>query len=261
MLDIYVFGNVAWTASVTGDGASVTSSSGTGAETLSVSIPENTTSSVKTYTVTVSTTAEVGTQSYSFTLTQAASGAAAVGTQLFYEVWGGNTSNVLKYVVPSAYQSTESANTVVFGGTPVVYSEYDGDSDGKTRLYEDGTVYGSTSHEHSNNLMVGMDGGWWKIENIPCSGVKTATLTFNLNRSQTTVYTPSSSTDGISFGTLTSTEHPTDETGLTKVYYTISIDISFDGSTDFFDLQINNAHTANIRITDIGLVVTELQTE
>ena len=69
---VYVFGNVAWTASVTGEGASLSKTSGNGNDILTLSIPENTdTQNEKTYTVTVATTADVATKTYTLTLTQA----------------------------------------------------------------------------------------------------------------------------------------------------------------------------------------------
>ena len=68
---VYVFGNVAWTASVTG-GATLSESSGTGNKILTLTVPANTdTENTKSYTVTVTTTAAVTTQSYTLTLTQA----------------------------------------------------------------------------------------------------------------------------------------------------------------------------------------------
>lgn len=69
---VYVFGNVDWTASVTGAGASLSSASGSGNAILTLSIPENAdTENTKSYTVTVNTTAGVATQSFDFTITQA----------------------------------------------------------------------------------------------------------------------------------------------------------------------------------------------
>ena len=68
---VCVFGNVAWSADVTG-GASLDVTSGTGAAVLTLSVPENTdTENTKTYSVTVTTTASVPTSSYTLTLTQA----------------------------------------------------------------------------------------------------------------------------------------------------------------------------------------------
>lgn len=68
---VYVFGNVAWTASATG-GATLSESSGTGNKILTLTVPANTdTENTKSYTVTVTTTAAVTTQSYTLNLTQA----------------------------------------------------------------------------------------------------------------------------------------------------------------------------------------------
>lgn len=69
-LEVYVFGNTAWTASVT-EGATLSATSGTGNAILTLSVPENTsTTDTKSYTVTVSTTASVTPASYVFTITQ-----------------------------------------------------------------------------------------------------------------------------------------------------------------------------------------------
>lgn len=70
-IEVYVFGNSAWTASATG-GATLSKTSGTGNDILTLSVPENTsTTDAKVYTVTVSTTASVVPASYSFTVNQA----------------------------------------------------------------------------------------------------------------------------------------------------------------------------------------------
>lgn len=69
---VYVYGNVAWTAAATGEGASLDVTSGTGNAILTLTVPANTsTESTKAYSVTVSTTAEVATKSYTLDLTQA----------------------------------------------------------------------------------------------------------------------------------------------------------------------------------------------
>lgn len=70
-VSVYVWGNVAWTASATG-GATLSETSGTGNTVLTLSIPENTdTGNTKSYTVTVSTSAAVAPQSYTLNITQA----------------------------------------------------------------------------------------------------------------------------------------------------------------------------------------------
>jgi len=69
---ISVKGNVAWTASVVGEGASITSGgSGTGAGIVTVSFTENTSESPRVATVTISTgDAGVATKSFNVTITQ-----------------------------------------------------------------------------------------------------------------------------------------------------------------------------------------------
>lgn len=82
-LPVYIFGNVAWTANVTGAGASLDKDSGTGNYTLSLTLDENTsTSDSREVTVTVTTTAEVATKTYTFTVTQNPSG----GPVYFYNL-------------------------------------------------------------------------------------------------------------------------------------------------------------------------------
>ena len=72
---VYVFGNVAWTAAVTGEGASLDKTSGTGNAILTLTVPKNTDKvNTKAYSVTVSTTADVATKSYTLDITQAKSG-------------------------------------------------------------------------------------------------------------------------------------------------------------------------------------------
>ncbi len=76
-VQVYVFGNVGWTASVTGEGASLDEISGTGNTVLTLTVPQNnSTEYTKAYTVTVTTTAEVATKSYTLNITQGKGGLA-----------------------------------------------------------------------------------------------------------------------------------------------------------------------------------------
>lgn len=69
-IEVYVFGNSSWTASVT-SGATLSETAGTGNTILTLSVPENTsTTDTQDYTITVSTTASVTPASYVFTITQ-----------------------------------------------------------------------------------------------------------------------------------------------------------------------------------------------
>ena len=67
-VSLYVFGNVNWTASVTGD-ATLDATSGNGPAILNLAVPENLGAST-TYVVTVSTSASVATQSYTINVVQ-----------------------------------------------------------------------------------------------------------------------------------------------------------------------------------------------
>ena len=109
---ISVTGNVAWTASVTGN-ATVTPASGAGIGSVTVSIPANTNSSTATYTATVTTTADVTPNSYLFTITQDAAPSVvnesteadpytpAEAAELADELSGGTMADVFVYGIIS----------------------------------------------------------------------------------------------------------------------------------------------------------------
>ena len=79
---ISITGNVEWTATVTSGEATVSPSSGTGAGSVTVTIPANNSSqNTPSYVVTVSTTADVTPNSYEFTINQNASTTVGSGTQ------------------------------------------------------------------------------------------------------------------------------------------------------------------------------------
>jgi hypothetical protein len=106
---VSVFGNVAWTASVTG-GATVDPDSGSGMGSFNVTIPENTdTEAGKTYTVTVSGT---GVEAVTITITQskkeATSGSITVtaGRDYLAANKDGSLDSVISYTNDSDYGST-----------------------------------------------------------------------------------------------------------------------------------------------------------
>jgi len=256
-LPVYVFGNVAWTASVSG--ATLDKTSGSGNDILTVSIPENTTTSSKTITVTVSTSASVSPKSYTFTVTQngKSSESLTVGTVLFNESWAAGTAGQ----TPSEYQNSgDPTSTVVFGGADVVYSE----NGASTKLYADGLVYVPSSYsgdlampENMFNLMLAKNGGWWKIEGIPCSGVKKASLVLRANYKSIPT-TVTSNTDGVTVGDLDQTNYTSD---WGKNVYLKTYEITFDDSMSAgsFDITFANSASSNVRMSDIELIVTELK--
>ena len=256
-IEVYVFGNSAWTASVTGEGAALSSTSGSGNSILTLSIPENTSeSSTKEYTVIVSTTAGVVPASYTFTITQAkkpGEGGIKIGDVLWSETWAGGTAGN----TPSAYQASGNATTTVYGGASVTYTE----KTTGTKLYDDGLVYVPTGYSggldlpsNMNNLMIAKS-GWWKIAGVPCPGVKSATITYRINRSGTK-YTATSATTGVTIGARGSATS-TSEWG--KTVYIITYPITFEAGTESFDIQLNNTDSSNnLRVSDIDIIVTDV---
>lgn len=244
-IEVYVFGNVSWTAKVTGGAtfksSSTDSANGEGASVLAVSVPENTSSVKKSYIVTVSTTsASVATNSYQFSIEQDAQ-LPQVDDVLFFENWAGaadgSTNGALsKYLF---------GGTTVFGGANVVYT---GDAYTKT----DGNANCKEASGRDETLLIPSK-GTWTITGIPCEGVATATLSYVINRSQTKKYVPTSTTDGVSIGAETQTS----TTANGNTYYTLSFPVTFDSSKDIktFNLTIKNNHTANTRFTLIKVVV------
>ncbi|MCR5549279.1 MAG: BACON domain-containing protein, partial [Bacteroidales bacterium] len=253
---VYVFGNVAWTASVTG-GATLDKTSGNGNDILTLTVPANGTSSPKDYVVTVSTTASVATPSFGLTLTQAkpVTDAIPVGSVLFYETWAGGAADQ----TPSAYLASGDASTEVYGNKEVAYAQTK-----TTRLCNDGLIdvpgtYSGTlpMPELLLNLLISKANGTWTISGIPCTGVKTAHLTFRCNYGSKQIC--SSSSAGVSFSDVLITN---ETSAWGKKVYTYSYDISFDASKslDIFALTFENTDANyNHRVDQIRLVVTEVE--
>ena len=255
-IPVYVFGNVAWTASVTGDAVftstSTSSASGTGNTILSLSLPAIA-SALETYTLTVSTSEAVANPSFAFTIKQNRS--IAVDDVLFHEqYWTGSQ----KSQTLMQYLASGNASTVVYGGAEIVYSQ-----DGKSKFYDwpaNASVFvpqdytgplSTTGME--NTFRIQCNGGYLKAAGIPCKGVKSATLTYCLNRSGT-VYTASSDTDGVTVGSQTK-NGLTSDWGRTYNEYTYPLTFA-DGLTKF-NFTITDSHASyHIYIADIKIVVT-----
>lgn len=257
-VSVNVFGNVAWTASATG-GASLDKTSGNGNGVITVTIPQNDGASVKNYTVTVSTSAGVSPSSYTFSLSQAPYVSIAVDDVLLSESFAAGATGD----TPSAYQESGSVSTVVFGGASVTYTQ----SGTNAKLYDDGLVYVDSSYDKSQvpaeinmkNLMVPKSGGWWKVEGIPCPGVKVANVVFYGNYEKLPAL--SSDTAGVTVGDNNQTKYLKIGSDSKYVYvksYDITFDDSFAGGT--FNLTFLNSNTSNnSRITDIKITVKELK--
>lgn len=258
-LDVYVFGNSAWTASVTG-GATLSASSGTGNTILTLTVPENaSTTDTRAYTLTVSTSAGVVPSSYTFNLTQAkaaSAGSVKVGDTLLAEWWEGATANQ----APSAYCVSASKTTTVYGGGAVTYTEYSNGA--TTSLKSDGLVFYQKSaniaiEQYRYNLLISKNNGYLNISGIPCSGVKTATFKYrsNYNMSKQVVLT---STENVTVGSLSQTS-VTKLDDSSKNTYTISCTVTIPDGTDTVSLQIKNTDASNnMRVDGIELLVTEI---
>lgn len=261
--EVYVFGNTAWTASVTG-GATLSASSGTGNTILTLTVPANeSTTDTKAYTVTVSTSASVVPASYTFSLTQAKapSGGGSgpkMGDTLWEEWWTGGTTDQL----PSEYCASGKQTTVVYGGGSVTYSEYS-PSSSATQLKNDALVYYKSKpsplpdNKYEMNLLIRAKGGYLEATGIPCEGVKTATLTYRSNQAVSN-HGVSSTTTGVSVSSLGSSTGKTLDNQ--KNLYTISCTVSIPQGVNSMTLRITdiNSGTTNIRVDGIELVVSEL---
>lgn len=268
-LDVYIFANVAWTASVTGEGASLSATSGTGNAILTLSIPENTSmTATPTYTVNISTTAVVSPASYTFTVNQNAK-------PLWGERWISDWTTAGD--TPETYQSRANVSTSVYNNGSVTYKSAGGS--GNTKLYKDYIIYisnfkaaswsGGDLPDNPWNLMIGKSNGWFTVTGIPCPGVKKATLTYLVNRSDKK-YTATSTTSGVSFSSLQQASEPSDwvsqnsdgTMGTThKNIYTITYEITFDqeSTLNTFDIKFENTDGSNnIRVAEIQLVATEV---
>lgn len=267
MLKVNVFSNVDWTAKVTAGGGSLSADSGSGTTisgsgttisgsgnaVLTLNILENTGVSDIIHTVTVSSTDATGAEasSYELSTTQIANNI------LYFEYFDGAEA----YQTPETYLSSGNATTKVFGESSVTYTSYKGN--GNTRAYVgDDVVYDGDYAKflpkgvtHESNMMVGQKGGWWKISGIPCTGVATAELTYdssNVPDENRNVITP---TDGVTMSkwSYTTAKSSKNNKSIRRIKYTITFDST--KNLDTFELQFNNNHTSNIRVTNVKLKV------
>lgn len=258
-LQVNVFSNVAWTATVTDGGGSLSTASGSdnlstisgsGNAVLTLTIPENTSDNAITHTVTVFTDAS----SYELSTTQIARPKA--DDTLYFEYFDG----AVQYQTPETYLSSGNATTTVFGGLSVTYTSYKGN--GNTRAYVgDNVVYDGNYADYlpsgvpqESNMMVGLGGGWWKISGVPCTGVATAELTYDSNNVPDGNRYVSTPTDGV---TMSEVSYDTARSEKNKAIRRIKYTITFDSAKnlDTFELQFNNNYTANIRVTNVKLKV------
>ena len=124
-----------------------------------------------------------------------------------------------------------------------------------------------------NNLMIGYNGGNFKVEGIPCSRIKKATLSFYCNSTLNTADHSITASENVSVGTWTHVSYSNSydleegsgliegKTSETKTvhFYSCEIDLSaYSGDT--FWLQFTNKNSkSNIRTTLFEVVATESQ--
>ena len=185
-----------------------------------------------------------------------------VGTMLWEEWWTG----AVKDQKPSAYYDSAAKTTKVFGDATLTYTQ-----GGSTSIKEDGLVYyqkiadvpeADVVADYKYNLLITKNNGFLDVAGIPCKGVKSALLTYRSN-SALSRQTVSTSTTGVSIGTLDSTSVPKlDQDASGNKTVTISGTVSVAQGTETLDLRIVDVDSGNnIRVDGIQLVVTEMWSE
>jgi len=170
-VSVYVFGNVSWTASVTG-AATLDVTSGEGPAILTLTVPENTVAEAKTYTVTVSTSESVETGSYSFNIQQTAAPAGDI---------------VLVYsMTPNGNEGSQNT--------------YAGNCD---------VVMGTITWNVTGNSMPGEDYGYWRIGGKNLNGVSRGLYSKTALPNEVFKLVVSHGTVGITVNSITLTVHKT----------------------------------------------------
>ena len=110
-------------------------------------------------------------------------------------------------------------------------------------------------------MMIGLSGGWWKVAGIPCIGVAAAFLEYDSNNVPDANRFVSTPTDGVSMGEVSYDTYRS--TANNKAIRHIKYTITFDSSKNLetFDLQFNNNHTGNIRVTNVKLTVLTVKSQ
>ena len=187
-------------------------------------------------------------------------GSIRVGTMLWEEWFKG----AVKDQTPSAYETSATKTTKVYGDAVVTYTQ-----GGSTSIKEDGLVYyqniasvTDVNPDYKYNLLISKNNGFLDAAGIPCKGVKSATFTYRSN-SAVSKQNVSSSTTGVSVGALSSSSVPKlDQDASGNKTMTITAVVSVPQGTEKLDLRITNIDSSsNIRADGIQLVVTEMWSE
>lgn len=275
---ITISSNIAWTASADNNVVTLSSYSGNGPETITVTPTAY--SELDTRDITVTITPDPRAKKLSektVTLTQYG--------RLWYEDWDGG----LKSQTPSAYLTSVGKSNKVLrnNNDDLSYSSTNGGYTGGVKLYDDGLVFldsesGGTTEEAKNyvtseqtvmNLMINSkqkDGsgvpGSFTVSGIPCSNVKKAKLTYYSNSKMNVNRRLTSETEGLIWGEMYSDKtipnsYSYGGSTASKDYHVISIEIDLSNvQTNTFEITFPNASSgANIRITQLEVKAIEMR--
>ena len=153
----------------------------------------------------------------------------AIGTVMWSETWQGGTAGE----TPAAYGQE---GTTVYNGGSVTYTN----GGTSTKLYDDTMS--------STNLLLARtaNNGTWTISGIPTGGVSSLTLSFETNNSATSRYAISTTTSGVSLGSLSVSGSASP--------YTVTATITITGTVNTFNLTFTNGTTSNVRLDNISIV-------
>lgn len=267
--ELKITSNVSWTATVSGSGAILSKTTGTGDETLTLTLEANNTLSIKDYTVTI--TPDPRSKIAPVTVTYHQYG------RLWYEDWNGATNDGN----PESYLTAErKADKVLGDGTNLTYQRYTPTTTDLTRTRTDGLVFVNSTSGHANsidpskgqvkeNLLIAKNNGYFTANGIPCKGVKNARISYKSNTKLDDGGTSrnivlSTSTAGVSVGTMSYTSktnsYTYNGTNQSKTVIIVTAEITFGDSFngDTFDLTLTNGYTSNIRATQFELIALEM---
>jgi len=217
-----------WKAEISGSGFSIDKTSGEGAATITIT---STVLEKAAGTITL-TDLDDNTSTCTIAVSQVASGVIPVGTVMWKETWEGGTNGE----APSAYGFE---GTTVYKNGKVTYTN----SGSSTKLYDDTMA--------TKNLLLAKksNSGVWTVSGIPTAGKKKFTLTLETNNNAVARYAASSTTDGVTIGSMSAA-------GSSSPYtVTATITLSKDATT--FDLTFTNGSTSNVRLDNIMVVTAE----
>ena len=236
-LAVYVFGNSAWTAAVSGTGASLDATSGTGNAILELSIPENaSTTETKSYTVSISTSASVTPASYSFTITQAKAIDAGGTPEKVYEVLPTPNTEAGEAVGTNntfAGNCDMTRNGIVWNMTGNASNTAEWRFGGKSLSGVDRAMYSKTAIPHEVTKVIVNHGA---ISNGSKSSMTVNSLTLSV---YATAADAAANTDAIATLTQSSiaanstiTFNKADETSWAGCYYRLTYNVTCTGSNN-----------------------------